>query len=85
MWNIRDIVSYNIRTTASLLVSARVLRNGTAIPNLTTGGLLSLNFDGSAIVNLTAGDALSLQLFGLLGLATLQNGQGAVLNIQKVD
>lgn len=78
-------IEYGIQTTASLAMSAVVLRNGTAIPGLTRTPTLSANyFTCACIVTLNANDVLQLTLTGLLGIATLGNGVGAFLNIKRI-
>lgn len=80
------LISYNINTTVALLLSSGVYVNGTANGNLTRSpGITANSFDAQAIIPLNAGDTIQLTLFGLLGSAVLQSGQGAVMNIIKVS
>jgi len=82
----RYFVSYFVNTTAALLLGARVLVNGTPVDALTRSPVLSVSsFSAQAILTLNAGDTLTLELFGLLGLATLQTGAGAGLTIIRLD
>lgn len=79
------LITYSIYTTAGLLISSSVYRNGAAIANLTRSpGVAGNNFSMAAIVPLTADDVLQLTLFGLLGSATLQGGVGAYMNIIRI-
>ncbi len=78
-------ISYNINLTAGLLLSTRILVNGTEVTAMTNSPVLSLsNFRAEGIVTLTAGSTVQLQMFGLLGAATLSSGQGAALTIQQL-
>lgn len=83
----RYYISYQINLTAGLLVSSRVLINGTAFTSSIIAPVASLaNFNNSFIVTLTAGSTIQLQLFGLLGAATLLGGSaGAALNIIRLS
>lgn len=79
------LIQYSVNTTASLLLSAGVYKNGTAIPNLTrTPGISGTTFAASSIVTIAAGDVLQLTLFGLAGTAVLQGGAGAFMNIIRI-
>lgn len=79
------LLSYRIQTTAALLMSSRVLRNGAAMPGSTFAPIAGVSsFEVSLLTPLTAGDTLQLQLFGLLGTAVLQSGTGASLNIIRL-
>lgn len=78
-------ISYNISTTAALLLSTRVTLNGSGIAALTVSPTVSLNnFRSEAIVALAAGDVLQLQMFGLLGAATLSGGASNYMTIQQL-
>ncbi|WP_222165121.1 BclA C-terminal domain-containing protein [Edaphocola aurantiacus] len=78
-------ISYNVSTTASLLLSTRVTVNGSGIAALTISPTISLNnFRSEAIVTLAAGDVLQLQMFGLLGAATLSGGASNYMTIQQL-
>lgn len=80
------LISYNINTTASLLLSSGVYINGSANGNLTRSPAVSAtSFSAQAILPLNAGDTLQLTLFGLLGAAVLQSGQGAVMNVVRIS
>lgn len=79
------LISYEIKTTAALLMSARVLRNGAVLPGSTVTPAVAVNgFSNMQIAVLAAGDTLELQLFGLLGAAVLQGGTGAGLNVVRL-
>jgi len=79
-------ISYNINLTEGLLVGARITVNGTPVEQFTINPLLTLsNFHADGILTLAAGDSITLQLFGLLGVATLQEGLGASLTIIRLD
>ncbi|CAG9620493.1 hypothetical protein BACCIP111883_01262 [Sutcliffiella rhizosphaerae] len=82
----RYAITYNVRLTASLLLGARILVNGEPVPVLTINALLvASNLNASFIVDLPAGATLTLELFGLLGAATLQAGNGATLNVMRIE
>ncbi|WP_369546752.1 BclA C-terminal domain-containing protein [Bacillus velezensis] len=83
----RYYISYHINLTAGLLVSSRILINGTPPTSSIIAPVASLaNFNNSFIVTLTAGSTIQLQLFGLLGAATLLGGSvGAALNIIRLS
>ncbi|MED4898191.1 BclA C-terminal domain-containing protein, partial [Brevibacillus porteri] len=80
------LISYSINTTASLLVSSRILINGTPYtPTIIAPALSLSSFNNTVIAPLTAGATITLQLFGLLGTATLLTGAGATLTIIKIS
>lgn len=83
----RYYISYQINLAAGLLVSSRVLINGTPPASSIIAPAVSLaNFNNSFIVNLSAGSTIQLQLFGLLGAAALLGGSaGAALNIIRLS
>nr|MDH3092851.1 collagen-like protein [Bacillus velezensis] len=83
----RYYISYHINLTAGLLVSSRILINGTPPASSIIAPVASLaNFNNSFIVTLPAGATIQLQLFGLLGAATLLGGSvGAALNIIRLS
>nr|MDH3099820.1 collagen-like protein [Bacillus velezensis] len=83
----RYYISYHINLTAGLLVSSRILINGTPPASSIIAPVASLaNFNNSFIVTLPAGGTIQLQLFGLLGAATLLGGSvGATLNIIRLS
>ena len=79
------MVSYRVSTTAALLLSTRVLRNGTPLGGSTFTPALSVSsFAATTFAALTAGDTLTLQLFGLVGAAVLQSGNGATLTVIRL-
>lgn len=78
-------ITYNLTTTAALLLSTQVTLNGVGIAGLTISPTISLNnFHAEAIVTLAAGDVLQLQMFGLLGAATLSGGASNYMVIQQL-
>ncbi|AQP95027.1 MULTISPECIES: BclA C-terminal domain-containing protein [Bacillus] len=83
----RYYISYHINLTAGLLVSSRILINGTPPASSIIAPVASLaNFNNSFIVTLPAGSTIQLQLFGLLSTATLLGGSvGAALNIIRLS
>ncbi|PIK31401.1 hypothetical protein CS954_09170 [Bacillus siamensis] len=83
----RYYISYQINLAAGLLVSSRVLINGTPPASSIIAPAVSLaNFNNSFIVNLSAGSTIQLQLFGLLGAVTLLGGSaGAALSIIRLS
>ncbi|WP_353616453.1 hypothetical protein [Clostridium sp. D33t1_170424_F3] len=79
------LITYDIKTTASLLLSSRVLLNGTPLAGTIFAPAVSVsNLSATRIAPLTAGDTLQLQLFGLLGAAVLQGGNGANLTVIRL-
>ena len=80
-------LSYHINTTVALLLSSRLVLNGS--PNLasTVAPVVSLsNFTSEITVDILAPTAVSLQLFGLLGTAVLlPNSAGASLMIIRLS
>ena len=79
------LITYTVRTTAALLLSSRILRNGAALAGSVVSPAVSASdFSATLIANLTAGDTLELQLFGLLGTAILQGGTGASLAVVRL-
>ncbi|MFJ5795197.1 collagen-like protein [Bacillus atrophaeus] len=83
----RYYISYQINLTAGLLVSSRILINGSAFTSSIISPAVSLsNFNNSFITTLAAGSTIQLQLFGLLGAATLLGGSaGAALSIIRIS
>ncbi|WP_163578670.1 collagen-like protein, partial [Gracilibacillus thailandensis] len=82
----RYFIQFNVNFTAGLLVGARLLINGTPLESSERNPVLTVsNLNAFVITNLNAGDTVTLELFGLLGLATLQAGQGAALTIVRLD
>lgn len=78
-------LDYRIITTASLLMSSTITRNGTSIPAMTCSpGISGSIYSGSGIVTLNAGDVLSLTFYGLVGTAVLASGAGAIVNIVRL-
>ena len=79
-------IKYSIKLTNSLLVSVRVLLNGTGVVPLTENPSISVSrFDGETILALAAGDTLNLQFFGIVAAVTLQAGNGATLILEKLS
>lgn len=79
-------ISYAFRFTASMLVSSRILINGTPESALIDAPSLSTpRLSGDAIVSLAAGATVEPQLYGLIGAVVLQNGAGAGLVIERVS
>jgi phage-related minor tail protein len=82
----RYFIQFNVNFTAGLLVGARLLINGTPLASSERNPALTVSsLSAFVITNLNAGDTVTLQLFGLIGLATLQAGQGAALTIIRLD
>lgn len=79
-------IDYRIRTSASVLMSSGVTRNGTQIASLVCSpGITGTQYNGTSIIGLTAGDVLSLTLYGVAGTATLASGVGASLNLVRIS
>lgn len=80
------MIYYSIRTTAALLISSNILRNGAPLPGSVVSPALAINaFTNMQITALNAGDLLQLQLLGLLGTVILQGGTGASLNVIRLS
>lgn len=80
------LVSYSVNTTLGLLLSSSIYVNGTANGNLTRSpGVSASSYSAQAIIPLSVGHTLQLTLFGLLGTAVLQSGQGAAMNVVRVS
>ncbi|MBM0126942.1 BclA C-terminal domain-containing protein [Pimelobacter simplex] len=78
-------VSFQVQTTAALLMGVQVKVNGVGSPLLDDMANVAVNgWSASAVLPLTAGDLLSLDAYGLLGAATLDGGAGASLSIVRV-
>lgn len=79
-------LSYQLWLTSPLLVSCRLTVNGSAVPGTVIAPVVSAtDFFAEVIAFLPAGSVISLQLYGLLGIATLQTARPTSLIIQKVD
>ena len=80
-------LSYQVNTTAALIMGTRLLISGTANTASTVLPLLSLsNFSNEILLDLAEGDTVTLQLFGLLGTAVLLGGSaGASLMIMRLS
>ena len=80
-------ISYNINTTAALLMGSRLIINGSANTVSTLpANIARLNFKNEIDINLGVGATVSLQLFGLLGTAILLAGsEGASLTIIRIN
>ncbi|MBU5427494.1 hypothetical protein KQI41_13965 [Tissierella pigra] len=79
------LITYQINVTVALLISSRVLRNGTAIPGSVFSPIASVTgYTATTITTLNAGDQLELQLFGLVGTAILQTGAGATMTVVRL-
>ncbi|MGG4226989.1 BclA C-terminal domain-containing protein, partial [Bacillus paramycoides] len=85
----RYYITYQINTTAALLVSSRLLLNGTTtIPSSIVEPTISTaSYNNDVIVSLTAGNTITLQLFGLVATAVFLGGgsTGAALTIIRVS
>lgn len=78
-------IDYSVNITVALLMGVRVTQNDVPVSSTVSNPPLATSaFAGHTILQLNAGDVLSLELFGLLGIATLQSGNGASLTIQKL-
>lgn len=78
-------ISYTINLTSDLLMGSRITRNGISIMQSDEAPIKSKShFHAQFIEQLNAGDMLNLQLYGVLGAATLAQGNGASLTIIKL-
>jgi len=77
------LITYQVNTTAALLLGTRLIINGAPNTPSTRSAVLSLSsFNNVIITTLAANSTITLQLFGLLGTATLTSGgAGAALTI----
>ncbi|MDQ6479558.1 BclA C-terminal domain-containing protein [Dyadobacter sp. LHD-138] len=65
-------ISYRLNTTASLLISSRILLNDSSLPGSIVSPSVSINsFQSGVITNAEAGSTISHQLYGILGAAVL--------------
>ncbi len=82
----RYYISYNVNFTAGLLISSRLLINGIVnADSVRSPGITVNSLHGEIILTLAANSTVTLQLFGLLGAATLQSGQGSTLTMIRLD
>ncbi len=80
-------LSYQINTTVSLLVGARLVVNGTPLlPSTIAPAVVTPKYRNEVILNLAAGSTVSLQLFGLISTVVLTNNAlGAGLMIIRLS
>lgn len=79
-------IDYRIRTSATVLMSSGVTRNGTQISSLVCSpGVTGTQYNGTSIIGLTAGDVLTLTFYGTAGTATLASGVGASLTLVRIS
>ncbi|KHF34070.1 hypothetical protein CM49_03581 [Paenibacillus sp. P1XP2] len=65
-------ISYSVNLNVSLLVSSRILINGSAAPASTISPAVgTTSFQTNVITPVPAGATISIQLFGVLATATL--------------
>ncbi|WP_440986356.1 BclA C-terminal domain-containing protein, partial [Terribacillus saccharophilus] len=84
----RYYITYQINTTAALLISSRLVVDGAQVAGSVVAPAVSIsNYEGNVIVNLTAGNTVAVQLFGLVGTAVLNGGgsTGASLTIIRLS
>ncbi|GAK09755.1 collagen triple helix repeat domain protein [Geomicrobium sp. JCM 19038] len=80
------LISYSLRYTVGLLLSSQITVNGTGVPQSAVEPTVALTeASADVIIPLAAGDTVTLQLFGLVGAAVLQGGQGAGLTIVRLS
>ncbi|MCY7493523.1 hypothetical protein MH212_07115, partial [Bacillus safensis] len=71
-------ITYQVNTTAALLINTRLLLNGDTVPGSVQSPVISTSFlNNTLIVNITAGSTISLQFFGAIVTAILVGGGGA--------
>ncbi|CZR75350.1 collagen triple helix repeat domain-containing protein [Clostridium acidurici 9a] [Clostridioides difficile] len=79
------LVTYEINITASVLMSSRILLNGTTLPGTVFAPLVAVSdLSATTITPLAAGDRLELQLFGVIAASVLQRGAGATLTVIRL-
>ena len=79
------LITYQINTTVAVLVSTRILLNGSELLGTAFEPLAAVTgFTGTTITTLAAGDDLGLEFYGFVESATLQAGVGANLNIIRL-
>lgn len=80
------LLTYSVKTTVALLMSSRILLNGSPMAgSIVSPAISTTAYSATLIATLSAGDALQLQLFGLLGAAVLQSGNGASLAVVRLS
>lgn len=78
-------ISYAVRTTAALVMYARLSVGGAPLAGSQDEPSTSkVDWSGDVVARLPAGSAIELQLYGLLGVAVLRNGAGATLTIERL-
>ncbi|MFD2331843.1 hypothetical protein ACFSR7_21535 [Cohnella sp. GCM10020058] len=79
-------ITYQINLSSALLISARLIINGTAnVPSNISTGLSTTMFNNVIVVTLAAGSTITLQLYGLVATATLiSGGAGAAVTIIRL-
>lgn len=76
-------LSYSLMTNTALLMSTRVVLNGSPLSTSVVSPVVATTqFASQVIVSLTADDTLSVQMYGLLGAATLTGS--ANFNLVKI-
>ena len=79
-------LSYSLKLTASVLVSARILVNGNPLAGSIVSPLVSQDkFATTIIADLPAGASVQVQFFGLLGVVVLATGEPQYLSILKLQ
>lgn len=79
-------IQYSINLASPLLTNSAIFVNGVAMQQTVISPSTSAStFNATAILTLAAGDIISLDLYGLIGIATLQSGLGASMNILKLQ
>lgn len=79
------LVTYRVNTTAGVLLTSHVLRNGTVLPGSAFSPAVSTSdYSATVITPLTAGDTLELELSGLVGAVVLQGGAGATMTVVRL-
>lgn len=79
-------IAYAVNVTAALLLSTRIVINGTPNTASTVDPLLSLsNYSNEIIVDLAASSTVQLQAVGLSISLTLVDGAGATLMITRLS
>ena len=79
------LVTYQVNVTVALLMSTRILVNGSPLAGSLFSPAISVSsFTATTIAFLNDGDELTLQFFGIIGAATLQGGAGATLTVVRL-
>ncbi|SDN35275.1 C1q domain-containing protein, partial [Dendrosporobacter quercicolus] len=82
----RYFISYRVNTTVSLLITSRLMVNGSVVaPSVYSPALSVSSYSAEVVINIAAGDTIAVQLVGALVTAVLLAGSGATLTIIRLS